>query len=115
MPDTFTPQEAAIATDESLPLVQKLITSKQIPTVGTGSRRRLDRTAVLAITLSRRLPRGTRMTAAEAYQALVELGDERLLEATGEIGFRKGRFDLKALLTDTLHRLEQIARGAEFV
>ena len=115
MPETFTPQEAAIATDASLPLVQKLITSKQIPTVGTGSRRRLDRTAVLAIALSRRLPRGARMTAAEAYQALVEFGDERLLEPTGEIEFGKGRLDVKATLSDTLYRLKQIARGAELV
>ena len=115
MPDTFTAQEAAIATDASLPLVQKLITTKQIPTLGAGSRRRLDRIAVLAICLSRRLPRGMRMTATEAYEALVELGEERLLEVEGEIKFGKGRIDLKALLSDTFDRLDQIAWGAELV
>jgi excisionase family DNA binding protein len=115
MMETFTPQEAAIATDASLPFVQKLITSKQIPVVGAGSRRRLDRLAVLAIAVSRRLPRDMRMTAAEAYQALVKLGDDWLVEAVGEIEFGKGRLDLKATLSDTLDRLGQITRGAELV
>jgi len=115
MQTSFTPQEAAVAANASLPLVQKLITSKQIPTVGAGSRRRLDRVSVLAVALSRLLPRGMRMTAADAYQALVELGDEWLLEEPREIEFGKGRLNLKSLLSDTIDRLGLLVRGAELV
>jgi|HubBroStandDraft_6_1064221.scaffolds.fasta_scaffold1985157_2 excisionase family DNA binding protein len=78
--DTFTPQEAAIATGASLPLVQKLVTSKQIPTAGNGNRRRLSRAAVLAIALSRKLPRGVKMSPTEAHEHLAALGDESLNE-----------------------------------
>jgi excisionase family DNA binding protein len=113
--DTFTPQEAAVATGASLSLVQKLITSKQIPTVGDGSRRRLSRAAVLAVALSRQLPRGIKMTPAEAHEHLAALSDGRLDELIGELELGETRIDLQASLGATLQRLDLLARGAELV
>lgn len=103
MPESYSPQEAAVMAGVPLAAIQKAITARKIPARlgGVVKRRELDETALLAFALVEALPAELHLSPGAAYELLQSSLTERGELSIGNLV----RIDADRALADVRRRL----------
>ncbi len=113
MPQSYSPQEAAVMTGVPLAAIQKAITARRIPARvgGPVKRRELDETALLAFALVEALPAEMHLSPAAAYRMLQSASAEPGELTIGNLV----RIDAGRALADVRHRLRLYDHGRRVI